>query len=231
MEKKASEFFREYAHKWRDLATQVQPPMTNKKLNKMFLNTLKAPYYDRMVGNSNKDFFDVVSAGEMIEAGVKQEKIEALEAKKPTFKEKEGETHVITYQGKAYNPSYSQQNYCYQPYNQYSGNVTHENYQSNSRPVARFLALPPPMQVVTSQPMGQLNNNRGGRPQQEKFKPDPIPMTYTKLYPKLVQGGLLSPIDIPPLQPPYLRWYNENVHCDYHSGNRGHFTENYTSLK
>ena len=28
MEKKASESFREYAHKWRDLAAQVQPPMT-----------------------------------------------------------------------------------------------------------------------------------------------------------------------------------------------------------
>ena len=50
---------------------QVQPPMTDKEVNKMFLNTLKAPYYDRMVGNSNKDFSDVVSAGEMIEAGVK----------------------------------------------------------------------------------------------------------------------------------------------------------------
>ena len=75
MEKKASEFFREYAHKWRDLVTQVQPSMTDKKVNKMFLNTLKAPYYDRMVGNSNKDFSEVVSAGEMIEAGVKQGKI------------------------------------------------------------------------------------------------------------------------------------------------------------
>ena len=44
MEKKASESFREYAHKWRDLTAQVQPPMTDKKVNKMFLNTLKAPY-------------------------------------------------------------------------------------------------------------------------------------------------------------------------------------------
>ena len=71
MEKKANESFREYAHKWRDLAAQVQPPVTDKELNKTFLNTLKAPYYDRMVGNSNTNFSDVVSAGEMVESGIK----------------------------------------------------------------------------------------------------------------------------------------------------------------
>ena len=71
MEKKASESFREYAHKWRDLAAQVQPPMTDKEVNKMFLNTLKTPYYDQMIGNSNKDFSDVVSARDMVEARVK----------------------------------------------------------------------------------------------------------------------------------------------------------------
>ena len=38
-------------------------------------------------------------------------------------------------------------------------------------------------------------------------------------------------VDISPLQPPYPRWYNKNVHCDYHSGNRGHSTENCTTLK
>ena len=74
--------------------------MMDKEVNKMFLNTLKAPYYDRMIGNSNKDFSDVVSAGEMIETGVKQGKIEVAEAKKQFPKKKEGETHVITYQGK-----------------------------------------------------------------------------------------------------------------------------------
>ena len=50
MEKKTTETFKEYAHKWRDLTAQVQPPMTDKDLNKMFLNTLKAPYYDQMIG-------------------------------------------------------------------------------------------------------------------------------------------------------------------------------------
>ena len=81
--------------------------MTDKELNKMFLNTLKAPYYDRMIGNSNTNFSDVVSAGEMIESGVKLGKIQGMEARKPTPKKKEGETHAVSYQRKAYNHSYS----------------------------------------------------------------------------------------------------------------------------
>ena len=56
-------------------------------------------------------------------------------------------------------------------------------------------------------------------------------MTYIELYPKLVQLGSLVPMDIPPMQPPYPRWYNENARCDYHSDNRGHSTEDCTALK
>ena len=120
MEKKATKTFKEYAHKWRDLAAQVQPPMTDKELNKMFLNILKAPYYDRMIGNSNTNFSDMVSTREMIENGVKLCKIESTEAKKLTSRKKEGETHAVFYQGKAYNLSYSRQpDRGYQSYNQY----------------------------------------------------------------------------------------------------------------
>ena len=68
---------------------QVQPLMIDKELNKMFLNTLKAPYYDWMIGDSNKDFSDVVLVGEMIEAGVKQGKIKSAEVKKSILKRKE----------------------------------------------------------------------------------------------------------------------------------------------
>ena len=55
-------------------------------------------------------------------------------------------------------------------------------------------------------------------------------MTYTKLYPKLIQGGMLVPVSIPPIRPPYPRWYNENASCDYHSGNKGHSLEDCTTL-
>ena len=71
--------------------------MTDKELNKMFLNTLKTPYYDRMIENSNTNFSDVVSAGEMIESGVKISKIESTEAKKLAPKKKKGETHAVAY--------------------------------------------------------------------------------------------------------------------------------------
>ena len=94
----------------------MQPPLIDKELNKMFLNTLKEPYYDRMIKNSNKDFLNVVSAREMIENRVKLGKMENIETKKPASKRKEGETHIVSYQGRAYNPSYQpQQNYGYQP--------------------------------------------------------------------------------------------------------------------
>ena len=98
--------------------------------------------------------------------------------------------------------------------------------------MARFPALPVSVQVVAAQPVGQQGNNvRRARPQQERPKFDPISMTYTELYPKLVQFGSLVPIDIPPIQPPYPRWYNENARCDYHSGNKGHSIEDCTALK
>ena len=80
--------------------------MTNKELNKMFLNTLKAPYYDRMIGDSNT-FSNVVFAREMIESGVKLGKIESTEVKKLALKKKKGETNAMSYQRKVYNPSYS----------------------------------------------------------------------------------------------------------------------------
>ena len=102
------------------MAAQVQPPMTDKELNKMFLNTLKASYYDRMIGNSNTNFSDIVFTGEMIENGVKLDKIEGIKAKKLAPTKKEREIHAVFYQEKAYNPSYSRQpGQGYQSYNQY----------------------------------------------------------------------------------------------------------------
>ncbi|XP_040948593.1 uncharacterized protein [Gossypium hirsutum] len=44
IEKKPSESFRQYAQRWREVAVQVQPPLLEKEMTMLFINTLKAPF-------------------------------------------------------------------------------------------------------------------------------------------------------------------------------------------
>jgi len=44
LEKRKDEAFRSYAARWRDLASQVQPPLTDKEFIQLFINTLKVLY-------------------------------------------------------------------------------------------------------------------------------------------------------------------------------------------
>jgi hypothetical protein len=48
---KPYESFKEYAQCWRDLASRVQPPLLEKELVGMFMDTLQGPYLDRMIGS------------------------------------------------------------------------------------------------------------------------------------------------------------------------------------
>ena len=60
---------------------------------------------------------------------------------------------------------------------------------------------------------------------------DPIPVTCTELLSKLIDGGFIVPVHWAPLRPPFPRWYNANVRCDYHTENPCHSIENCSSLK
>ncbi|KAA0047385.1 RNA-directed DNA polymerase (Reverse transcriptase), Ribonuclease H-like protein [Cucumis melo var. makuwa] len=60
---------------------------------------------------------------------------------------------------------------------------------------------------------------------------DPIPMSYTKLLPKLLKSHQVAIVPQEPLQPPYPKWYDPNVKCEYHVGVVGHYTENSFPLK
>ena len=51
------------------------------------------------------------------------------------------------------------------------------------------------------------------------------------MLPKLIKRGFIEPFYLAPLRPPFLKWYNANVQCDYHAGNPGHSTENCIALK
>ena len=89
--------------------------------------------------------------------------------------------------------------------------------------------------VTTSRPADQPSSSRGkpSRQKIDKDKPrwDPIPISYTELFPKLVEIGHIELVHLASLRPPFPRWYNTHARCDYHAGNPGHSTKNYTALK
>ncbi|XP_022736187.1 uncharacterized protein LOC111289419 [Durio zibethinus] len=249
MEKKATENFKEYAQRWRDVAAQVQPPLTEKETTILFVNTLKAPYYERLIGNATKNFTDMVISGEIIESAIKNGKLDVGETsgarKSGAPRKKENEAQAVNFVGQqfrgftpysvpVYQTHYPSVNHVtstphsYQPYQSLPQPAYSPRFQPSFRTPTYSYNRP----VIPTRPDWRPNSGpRAPRNTQEKLTFDPIPMTYTDLYPRLVEKHLLAPVIIEPMKPPFPKWYDPNAHCDYHYGNPGHSTENCTALK
>ena len=57
------------------VASQVQSPLTNKKMNSLFVDTLSSLYYDKLVGNALSKFADLLFSVGRIKDGVKKGRI------------------------------------------------------------------------------------------------------------------------------------------------------------
>ncbi|XP_050881930.1 uncharacterized protein LOC127085460 isoform X1 [Lathyrus oleraceus] len=106
-------------------------------------------------------------------------------------------------------------------------------------PIQQRAVAPPayqqaPAAPVYQQPRAQAprqNAQNQNRRQGERVTFNPIPMSYTELYPSLLQKGLVVPR---PMGPPPDRlplWYNPNAHCPFHEGAPGHDLEGCYALK
>jgi len=73
--KKNGESFREYAQRWRELATQVQPPMMENEMIKWFIDNLKPSYYEKMINTQVTRFASLIPIREHIDEGIKTKKI------------------------------------------------------------------------------------------------------------------------------------------------------------
>ena len=101
-----NETFKEYAQRWREIAAQVKPPLYDKEMVTMFVNTLQPLFYEHMIGNWNisSNFADIIIIGERIKTEVKNGKIAygpstAANTKKSSFNQsekKEVEGHVAS---------------------------------------------------------------------------------------------------------------------------------------
>ena len=99
--KKEHESFKEYAQRWRDLAAQVAPPMMEREMITMIVDTLLVFYYEKLVGYTPSSFADLVFVCERIEVGLRRGKFDylALMNGKPGENgesKNEGGTHVVT---------------------------------------------------------------------------------------------------------------------------------------
>ena len=105
MAKKSTETFKEYAQRWRELATQVAPPLQESEMITMFLETLEDPFYKRVLRSVSSNFSDLVTIGERVKRGLKRGKIvqnpsAVTTVRKPGFnngnKKKEGEVQAAS---------------------------------------------------------------------------------------------------------------------------------------
>ena len=94
MEKKPEESYKEYAMRWKAVASQVQPPLTHREVNSYFVDTLPSPYYDMLVGNAFLEFGDLLYVVGRIEYGIKNGRIANTEAKVPEQRRKVIDKHI-----------------------------------------------------------------------------------------------------------------------------------------
>jgi len=91
IEKRSQESVRAYAQRWRDEATHVQPPLIETEMVTLFVNTIKAPYYEHLIGSSSQHFYDAVRIAKRIEQGIKAGCIaEPLEKREGFYWKEEG---------------------------------------------------------------------------------------------------------------------------------------------
>lgn len=64
MKKLDDETFRVYAQRWIKIFSQVEPPLFEKELASVFMDTLQYPFYEKMVWVSSLIFSNLGTVGE-----------------------------------------------------------------------------------------------------------------------------------------------------------------------
>ncbi|XP_050915609.1 uncharacterized protein LOC127130687 [Lathyrus oleraceus] len=188
-------------------------------MTEIFVDTLKDPFFDRLVSSAASDFAHLVTIEDRIEKGLRDGKIPGAMAapsapKKYSGgfpKKREGETNAISrsYKGKQ-QASYGQvadvvpipyqqpmqQQQVYQPQHH------QHHHQQNTAPPRQFKPRPPRRQL------------------------DPLPVPYSQIFPYLQKEGLLTLRESKPTIFPYPPGYDANAHCEFHMGAPGHTLEN-----
>jgi hypothetical protein len=194
---------------------------------KIFVDTLKNPYFDRMIGLQMQFFVDLIPVGKRIEDVLKTKKIVDMTAlmalaeqatKKAPMKKKEGDVQMI---GRSNGrPRQVLPTFTMQP----------TQLRPIPTPAPTQVPAPAPAPQIPVRPVGnQFNDNRLPRKEPRQFTP--LPMPLIELYPILIEKNLISPTIPRPYNGPQRRDFNQNLTCDFHFGEVGHAIENCNHLR
>jgi hypothetical protein len=205
LEQNDKESIREYAQRWRESVAQVHPPLLDKEMVTLFAVTLKAPYYEHVMGSSVQQFTDPVVVCEQIEQCVKSGTI-LVAPEKRGFERK-----VVNHVG----DDYKGRKNTFQNYHPPS-QITNIN---SSSPIKRF-------EPQNFQAKSQIRNYQKV---QEQLPSLSLPLN--EMYQKLLSIGQVTPEPLAPLQLPYPSWYKPKLTCEYHANVVGHSIHTYNAFK
>ncbi|GAU50488.1 hypothetical protein TSUD_300290 [Trifolium subterraneum] len=210
MSQKDKESFKEYAQRWREIAAQICPPLEEKEMTKIFLNTLDSFYYERMIASAPSDFTEMVNMGMRLEEGVRQgrlvrESVPVNSTKRfgSNFARRKESEPQMTQRPPSHYPPLYQQTYPQQPYPQ----------QPQIRP------------QTPQQPYNYPNRT------QRNPSFDPIPMKYADLLPALLAKNYVQTRPPPPAPAVLPTWYRSDLSCAFHQGAPGHDVERCYAFK
>ncbi|KAH1193908.1 hypothetical protein GmHk_19G054832 [Glycine max] len=206
--------------RWRDLAAQVVPPMTEREMITIMVDTLPTFYYEKLIGYMPANFADLVFAGERIESGLRKGKFEYAANMAPNnnrrapvvgARKREGDTHAVTTAPTSYQPN--PPNFLIRAGNSIPTQV--KGPPAAERASAQHTAPAAPRPVNNTAP-GATYQYAQHPPPKDNFPP--IPIAYSELWPSLLENHLVVAIPGKVLQPPYPKWYDPSAKCAYHSG-------------
>ncbi|XP_058757379.1 uncharacterized protein LOC131630634 [Vicia villosa] len=212
MMQKEKESFKEYAQRWREVAAQVIPPMEEKEMTKIFLKTLGPFYYERMIASAPVDFTEMVGMGVRLEEAVREGRL---------------------VQGESSSGNARRYGSSFQKKKESDANAVSHGRNSRSGRGARYQ----PQQVasvtpfVNSTPVAPVNQQPARRNSYPRVSYDPIPMTYTELYPALIHKNLVQTRSPPPVPEKLPWWYKADATCAFHQNAPGHSLEDCWPLK
>ncbi|XP_070009707.1 uncharacterized protein [Nicotiana sylvestris] len=200
MKKKLTESFREYAIKWREQAARVKLPMDNHELITVFLEAQEPDYFQNMMSAMCRPFAEAIKIGEMIENGLKTGRIVSQATLKAT-------TQAIQ-----------------------NGSGSFANRKKRDEGTSPAPRGPQPQQQNFRAPYNARPRKDYGREQRPAEKFTPLAESYSSLFQKLKQMGVIGPIT-PHHMHPNSHEFQANARCEYHSGAPGHSTDDCWTLK